>query len=170
MDGLNRFEALVFVSLLLSGCTAPNTTSKDAETQYPSPLSGDDKPSACPAPEFMATQAVRNLNLAPEQGPSFELGSQADLIWTFPDPGTQTGRIMGVELNRGRIHPLMGSPFEGRELRVRGFRATLGSIEDGFGILWDEGSDECSRYGLGAFGLSEDETLSFANGLRNPGR
>lgn len=102
----------------------------------------------------------------PEKGPSTQMGSQADLIWTFPDPNNQSGRIMGVELFRGRINPLMNSPFEGDAVTVRGFPATLGSIEEGLALLWEESTEACDRYALTSYGLNKEELLQFANGLK----
>lgn len=165
MHRLTRFLALLVGLLLVSGCTASRTPFGDRKASR-STVPTDGTTSPCPTVQFVATRAIRHLNLTPEPGPSPELGSQADLIWTFPDPESGTGRIMGVELNRGRIHPLMGSPFEGRIVRVRGFRATLSSIEDGFAILWKESDERCDLYALAAYGLSDEETLLFANGLR----
>ncbi len=113
-------------------------------------------PTVCPPPDFMATAAVRNLDLAPAPPAPDDPTPRADLVWTFP------GGI--VELYRGGEGRYPVNP--GRPTVVRGFDGQIGPIHEGFGVEWSEGSDPCERFVVNAFGMSEAELLRFANGLR----
>jgi hypothetical protein len=108
----------------------------------------------------MATVAVRGLNLTPDPPTAEDPTPRPDLVWTFGQPPGLTG----VWLFRGRepAYPVS----EGRPVTVRGFDGRIGSIHEGFGLEWTEGSDPCERYTINAFSMTEAEMLRFANGLR----
>ncbi len=94
-----------------------------------------------------------------------DLGSNADLVWTFPGSSAQTGRYLGIELFRGETerYPVSG---RGRPLKIRGFQAEVATVEDGYGLSWREGEGPCERFTLNAYDVTERELIRFASGLR----